>query len=178
VNGGQWRTLNCVKLTAGNNSVVSVSDAGVPSTKVVVADAVRWVWDERPLLQDFCVAVNGGFGSSGGTSFVAKEFISPTIGTCKPWAGIVKTAATVVATSTGAACLSNDGKLLTLTLHSTDPNFFGVGTVASDHIELCPLQATQGCPAHSGQFDNGFFSGPAAQQTCTAALTSIPSSHD
>jgi len=127
--------------------------------------------------QDFCVAVNGGFGSSGGTTFVGKGFIYPTTGTCKPWAGIVKTASTVVAISTGAACLSDDGKLLTITLSSSDPEFFGAGIV-TDRIELCPLAATQGCPAHSGQVDSGFFSGPAAQQTCTTALTTIPSSHD
>jgi hypothetical protein len=127
---------------------------------------------------DFCVAVNGGFGS-GGTSFVGKGFTSPANGTCKPWAGIVKTASTVVGTSTGAACLSNDGKLLTITLHSTDPQFFGNGTSVTDHIELCPLASTLGCPGSSGQFDNGsFFSGPAAQVTCTKKVTSIPSTHD
>jgi hypothetical protein len=177
VNGGAWRHLGCVKLTAGNTGAVQVSNAGVPTSRIVVADAVRWVWDERPLLLDFCVAVNKGFGS-GGTTFVGKEFIPPTNGTCKPWAGIVKTASTVVGTSTGAACLSNDGKLLTITLHTTDPEFFGSGTSATDHIELCPLASTLGCPASSGQFDQGFFSGPAAQVTCTTAVTSIPSTHD
>jgi hypothetical protein len=64
---------------------------------------------------DFCVAVNGGFGS-GGTTFVGKGFLPPTHGTCKTWAGIVKTASTVVGTSTGATCLSDDGELLTITL--------------------------------------------------------------
>src|SRR5690349_20546628 len=47
---------------------------------------------------DFCVAVNGGFGS-GGITFVGKGFIRPIRGTCKPWAGIMKTASTVVGTS-------------------------------------------------------------------------------
>ena len=181
VNGGAWRRLGCVKLTAGNTGEVRVSNTGVPSSSIVVADAVRWVWNEVPILQDFCVAISGGFGS-GGTTFVGKEFISPTKGTCKPWAGIVKTASTVVGTSTGSACLSDDGKLLTITLHTTDPPFFGSGTSGTssvtDHIELCPLASTAGCPAASGQFDQGFFSGPAAQVTCTTAVTSIPSSHD
>jgi hypothetical protein len=178
VNGGAWRHLGCVKLTAGNTGEVRVSDAGVSPSSIVVADAVRWVWDERPLLQDFCVAVNGGFGS-GGTTFVGKEFIPPTNGTCKPWAGIVKTASTVVGTSTGAACLSDDSKLLTMTLQTTDPEFFGSGKSVTDHIELCPRASTLGCPASSGQFDHGsFFSGPAAQVTCTTAVTSIPSAHD
>jgi hypothetical protein len=126
---------------------------------------------------DLCVAVNDGFGS-GGTTFVGKGFIPPTHGTCKPWAGIVKTASTVVGTTTGAACLSDDGKLLTITLRTTDPQFFGGGTSVTDHIELCPLTSTLGCPASSGQFDQGFFSGPAAHVTCTKAVTSIPSEHD
>jgi hypothetical protein len=127
---------------------------------------------------DFCVAVNGGFGS-GGTTFVGKGFIRPLRGTCKPWAGIVKTASTVVGTSTGAACMSDDGKLLTITLQTTDPEFFGNGTGVTDHVELCPLASTAGCPASSGQFDHGsFFSGPAAQVTCSTTATSIPSAHD
>ena len=127
---------------------------------------------------DFCVAVNGGFGS-GGTTFVGKGFLPPTHGTCKTWAGIVKTASTVVGTSTGAACLSDDGELLTITLQTTDPAFFGSGTSVTDHIELCPRASTLGCPGSSGQFDHGsFFSGPAAQVTCTKAVTSIPSMHD
>jgi hypothetical protein len=178
VNGGAWRHLGCVKLTAGNTGEVRISNAGVSTSNIVVADGVRWVWDERPLFQDFCVAVNGGFGSPGGTTFVGKEFISPTVGTCKPWAGIVKTASTVVGTSTGGACLSNDGKLLTITVHTTDPQFFGTNGSGTDHIELCPLASTQGCPASSGQFDHGSFSGPAAQVTCTTAVSSIPSTHD
>ncbi len=183
VNGGAWRHLGCVKLTAGNTGMVQVSDAGVSPTNIVVADAVRWVWDERPLLQDFCVAVNGGFGS-GGTTFVGKEFISPTSGTCKPWSGIMRTASTVVGTSTGAACLSDDGKLLTISLQTTAPEWLGIGVTATDHIELCPLAATAGCPGHAGQSDRGSGGGigngtfTAAQITCTSALTSIPSSHD
>jgi len=125
---------------------------------------------------DFCVAVNGGFGS-GGTTFVGKGFTPPTHGRCKPWAGIVKTASTVVGTSTGAACLSDNGKLLTITLQTTDPAFFGIGMIATDHIELCPTGAND-CPASSGQFDQGSLGGPAAQVTCTKAVTSIPAPHD
>ena len=93
-------------------------------------------------------------------------------------AGIMKTATTVVGTSTGAACLSNDGKLLTITLQTTAPKFLGIGTTATDHIELCPAAATLGCPTHAGQADRGTFGGPAAQIACTAALVTIPSEHD
>jgi hypothetical protein len=176
MNGGAWRQLGCVKLTAGNTGEVRVSETGVSTSNIVVADAVRWVWDERPLLQDFCVAVNGGFGSSGGTTFVGKEFVPPTNGTCKPWAGIVETASTVVGTTTGAACLSDDGKRLTITLRSTDQEFFSPGTSVTDHIELCPL-GTSNCPV--SPFDSGsFFSGTAAQVTCTTTVTSIPSAHN
>src|SRR5262245_40351825 len=71
---------------------------------------------------DFCVAVNGGFGA-GGTTFVGKRFTAPLSGKCKPWAGIMFTATTVVGTSTGTACLSNDSKLLTMTLQTTAPEF-------------------------------------------------------
>ena len=128
---------------------------------------------------DFCVAVNGGFGPPAiGQTFVGKGFTPPTKRNCKSWAGIMKAATTVVGTSTGAACLSDDGKLLTVTLQTTG-EFFGNGTSVTDHIELCPLASTLGCPALSGQFDDGsFFSGPAAQVTCTTAVTSIPSTHD
>jgi hypothetical protein len=175
--GGAWRHLGCVKLTAGNTSEVRLSDAGVSSSNIVVADGVRWVWDERPLAQDFCVSVEGG--PPGGATFAGKEFISPPRGQCRPWEGVMNTASTVQGTTTGGACLSDDGKLLTLTLHSTDTDFFGPGTTVTDHIELCPLASTLGCPAHDGEVDNGsFFHGPAAQVTCTTKMTSILSMHD
>jgi hypothetical protein len=177
INGGAWRRLGCVALTAGRIGEVRLTDTGVVATSVVVADGVRWVWDEGSIAQDFCVAVNGGFGS-GGTTFVGKGFVAPANGTCKPWSGIMRTATTVVGTSDGAACMSNDAKLLTISLQTTAPEFLGIGTLASDHIELCPNAATLGCPAHAGQSDRGTFGGPAAQIACTTALGTIPSSHD
>lgn len=177
VNGGAWRRLGCVPLTVGRIGEVRLSDTGVVAPSVVVADGVRWVWDEGPIAQDFCIAVNGGFGA-GGTTFVGKGFVTPPNGTCKSWSGIMRTAATVVGTSTGAACMSNDAKLLTVSLHTSAPEFLGIGVVAADHIELCPNAATLGCPAHAGQSDQGTFGGPAAQIACTAALGAIPSSHN
>lgn len=176
INGGAWRRLGCVFLTTGKTGEVRLIDTGVVPPSIVVADGVRWVWDEGPIPQDFCVAVNGGFGS-GGTSFVGKGFTLPVGGKCKPWSGIMKTASTVVGTSTGAACLSNDQKLLTVTVTTTAPGFLGAGTLATDHIELCPFAATLGCPIGTG-LDRGTFGGPAAQITCTAALVTIPSVHD
>lgn len=174
INGGAWRRLGCVPLTIGRIGEVRLVDTGVVAPSIVVADGVRWVWDEGPITQDFCVAVNGGFGS-GGTSFVGKGFTMPFAGRCKPWSGIMKTASTVVGTSTGAGCLSNDGRLLTITVQTTAPAFLGNGQTATDHIELCPVAAT--CPIGSG-LDRGTFGGPAAQITCTSALVTIPSVHN
>jgi hypothetical protein len=122
----------------------------------------------------FCVAVNGGFGS-GGTSFIAPAFTLPTANNCTPWAGFTKTASTVIAIATGTGCLSNNGKVLTLSIFNTDPAFFGAGSSASDQITLCPDGVT-GCPI-SGQ-DQGSFGGTAAEQTCTAALLKLPQTHD
>lgn len=176
LNGGVWNRLGCVLLTGGRIGEVRLSDTGVVAPSIVVADGVRWVWDEGPITQDFCVAVNEGFGS-GGTTFVGKGFTMPVAGRCKPWAGITRTATTVVGTSTGAACLSNDQKLLTITVQTTAPGFLGIGTTATDHIELCPATATLGCPIGTG-LDQGTFGGPAAQTPCTTALVTIPSVHD
>jgi len=126
---------------------------------------------------DYCVAVNGGW-KNGGTTFVGTNFTVPSAGLCKPWSGIMKTASTVVGTSVGTACLSDNGKLFTVTLQTTAPEYIGNGITATDHIELCPLASTQGCPAHAGQFDRGYFGGPAAKKTCTSSDSVIPSSHD
>lgn len=176
INGGAWRRLGCVPLTVGKTGEVRLVDTGVVPPSIVVADGVRWVWDEGPITQDFCIAVNGGFGS-GGTTFVGEGFTMPFGGRCKPWSGIMRTASTVVGTSTGAACLSDDNKLLTVTVTTTAPAFLGVGTLATDHIELCPAAATLGCPIGTG-LDRGTFGGPAAQIACTAGLVTIPSLHD
>ena len=177
LNGGAWRRLGCVILTRGLTSEVRLTDTGAAAGTVVVGDGVRWVWEESPVALDYCIAVNNGFGL-GGTTFIAKNFVVPPVGTCKSWSGIMRTASTVVGTSTGTACLSNDGKLFTASLQTTAPEFLGIGTLGSDHIELCPLAATLGCPAHAGQSDRGTFGGPAKVIACTAALTTIPSSHD
>jgi hypothetical protein len=177
INGNAWRRLGCVSLTSGLTSEVRLSDTGVVATSLVVADGIRWVWEETQVNQDLCIAVNGGWGS-GGVTFVGKNVSFPANGTCKPWIGMMKAASTVVGTSSGAVCKSNDGKLLTVSLQTTAPEWQGPSVIASDHIELCPLASTQGCPAHAGQFDRGTNAGPAAQIACTAAMSTIPSSHD
>jgi hypothetical protein len=123
---------------------------------------------------NFCVAVNGGFGT-GGTSYIAPAFTLPAANNCTPWSGFTKTATTVIAISTGTGCLSKSGKVLTLSIFNTDPQFFGDGTAVSDQIQLCPKGVT-GCPIAGQDFGN--FGGTAVQQTCTARLLNLPQTHD
>jgi hypothetical protein len=125
---------------------------------------------------DYCIAVNKGFGQ-GGTSFIGKGFALPVAGACRPWSGFAKTATSVIAISAGAGCLSSDGKVLELTISSTDPAYLGSGVSSSDHIKLCPGGATN-CPIGGG-FAVGLLSnGPAKAQTCTSALVKLPAIHD
>ena len=123
-----------------------------------------------------CIRVNGGFGN-GGTSFIGKGFTLPAAGLCRPWAGFTKTASSVIVNSTGAGCLSSDGKVLTLTVFSTSPSWFGPGGFGSDHIRLCPAGVT-GCPIGGGTDSGSFGPGPAARQTCTTSLLRLPAIHD
>jgi len=124
---------------------------------------------------NYCVAVNGGFGN-GGTSFMGINFALPDAGKCKPWSGFTKTASTVIFTTTGTGCLSSDGKALTVSVSSADPAFLGAGQLGSDYIQLCPGGGTS-CSNGAGT-DQGFFSGTAAPQTCTAKLLNLPAKHD
>src|SRR5262245_53392291 len=123
----------------------------------------------------YCIKVNGGFGN-GGTSYIGRNFVVPAAGDCKRWAGFTKTAATVVLISTGTGCLSTNGKVLTFTIFSTDPEFLGPGVSASDHIQYCRAGVTP-CPIGAGQ-DQGTFGGSAAPQVCTTALLTLPAIHD
>ena len=123
---------------------------------------------------NFCVAVNGGFGN-GGTSYIAPTFTLPAKNNCATWSGFTKTAATVIAISTGTGCLASDGRVLTLSIFNTDLEFFGESVAVLDQIQLCPKGVT-GCPV-TGE-DIGNFTGPAVQQTCTASLLSLPPAHD
>lgn len=125
---------------------------------------------------DYCIAVNNGFGQ-GGTSFIGKGFALPKAGLCLPWSGFLKTASTVVAISTGTGCVSTDGKVLELTIASTDPSYLGSGVIGSDHIRFCPA-GTSGCPFGGGTAVGTFSNGPAKAQTCTPTLYKLPSTHD
>jgi len=123
---------------------------------------------------NFCIAVNGGFGS-GGTSYVAPTFVLPAHNHCAAWSGFTKTATTVIAIANGTACLSSDSRVLTLSVLNTDPPFFGNGATASDQVQLCPTSVTD-CRI-TGQ-DAGYFAGTAAQQPCTSTLLRLPPTHD
>ena len=123
----------------------------------------------------YCIEVGGGFGN-GGTNFIGTGFALPVAGSCAAWSGFTKTAATVVLTTSGTGCLSSDGKVLTVSVSSADPSFFGAGQIHSDYIELCPAGST-GCPIGSGR-DMGEFGGPAAPISCTSSLLHLPSKHD
>jgi hypothetical protein len=123
----------------------------------------------------YCVAVSGGFGSSsGGSTFVARNFSMPEASKCTPWEGYTKTSATVIFTTSGVACLSTDSKALTVSVSSADPDFLGVGTLAADYIQLSRTSATD---PFSGQ-DVGYLMGSAEPVSCTSDLLTLPSYHD
>jgi hypothetical protein len=122
----------------------------------------------------YCIASSGGFGH-GGTTFIATGFTVPAEGVCLPWVGFTKTASTVILTTSGTGCLSTDGKVLTVSVSSADPDFLGAGNIGSDYIRLARK-------ANTGSFtsgtDNGQFGGSANPVTCTTSLEALPSSHD
>jgi hypothetical protein len=125
---------------------------------------------------DYCIAVSGGFGG-GGTSFIATDFALPAAGTCTPWAGFTKTETTVIFITTGIACTSTTGGVLTVSVSSADPMNIGAGQTVSDYIQLCK-NGGGSCAAGAGS-DQGNFSGtPAAAETCTPALVKLPPTHD
>jgi hypothetical protein len=124
---------------------------------------------------NYCVAVSGGFGS-GGTTFIGKGFSVPAAGNCTPWSGFTKTASSVILITTGTGCTSSNGKVVTLSLFSTDPSWFGAGGSGSDYIQFCP-KGVSGCPLGSGE-DLGAFTGTAAPETCTTSLENLPAIHD
>lgn len=121
----------------------------------------------------FCIAVSGGFGG-GGTTFIAPSFAAPAANGCSPWSGFTKTADTVILNTNGAACLSTDSKVLTLSATSADPAFLGT-TPAFDYIQLTRTGTSGSFTTGS---DQGPFSGSADQITCTSSLLQLPASHD
>ena len=123
----------------------------------------------------YCIAVNGGFDGNGGSSVVARNFAYPEASKCTPWTGYTKTSATVIFTTNGTACASDDGTVLTVSVTHADPDFLGVGQIASDYIRVCP--DAWNCPIGGGQ-DIGYLTGSAAPQDCTDFLLDLPTFHD
>ncbi len=122
---------------------------------------------------NFCVAVDNGFGK-GGSSFVGVSFSLPAANACKPWSGFTKTGSSVVAFTSGVGCLSSNSKVLTLSVFSTDPDYFSGSE--SNYITICP-KGVSGCPI-SGFSYGDQFSGKAVEQTCTTTLDTLPATHD
>jgi hypothetical protein len=131
----------------------------------------------------YCIAVGGGFGN-GGTTFVARDFQVPAASHCSPWAGYTKTSSTVVLSTSGSACLSADGHVLTVGVSSVNPNWTS-GAYAPDYIQICPEGVTctsadlsvEDRPLKGHGIDLGFSSGSAEEITCTPSLLTLPNSH-
>jgi hypothetical protein len=131
----------------------------------------------------FCIAVGGGFGN-GGTTFVARQFQIPVANQCSPWAGYTKTSSTVVLNTSGSACLSDDGHVLTVGVSSVNPNWTG-GQYAPDYIQIClesvhctsADRSVENQPLAGNGIDLGFFGGSAEEIKCTESLLTLPNSH-
>jgi hypothetical protein len=121
----------------------------------------------------YCISVDGGFGG-GGTTFVGPSFALPAEGKCSAWAGFTKTADTVILTTSGAGCLSSDGKALTVSVTSADPSFYNIGQLTADYINLSRGDSSD---PFTGT-DTGAFAGSAKAVSCTSSLVSLPSVHD
>ncbi len=175
VNGGTWRTLGCVALTAGRTAEVRLLDAGSTGASVVVADGVRWVWEESSTAS-LCINVAGGQGQGGGT-FVAQGATIPANGSCKPLSGFLRTGSNVIGYTSGSGCTSSDGQVFSATLSTTNPSFFGPGTVVSDHIRICTGSS---CPSGVSSRDtSSYFGNVVAQRvSCTAAMLALPAVHN
>lgn len=122
----------------------------------------------------YCIATGGGFGH-GGTTFIGIGFALPAEGACTPWAGFTKTGSSVVLTTTGTGCLSSDGKALTVSVSSADPQYFGTGSTGSDYIQFSRHESSASFGAGE---DYGYFGGSAEPVTCSSSLLSLPSTHD
>ena len=145
------------------------------SSLVVLSALLAPVYSFAAGPEPYCIAVNGGFGTSGGTTFVARNYTLPTEGKCSTWSGYTKTAATVILTTGGTSCLSSDSKAMTVSLSSADPSYFGGGgALGVDYIQLTREAATE---PFTGQ-DSGYFTGSAEPVSCTSDLLTLPSSHD
>ena len=149
----------------------SIAQSSLVVLSVLLAPVYSFAAGPEP----YCIAVNGGFGTSGGTTFVARNYTLPTEGKCSTWSGYTKTGATVILTTGGTSCLSSDSKAMTVSLSSADPSYFGGGgALGVDYIQLTREAATE---PFTGQ-DSGYFTGSAEPVDCTSDLLTLPSYHD
>jgi len=127
--------------------------------------------------EPYCIAVGGGFGVGGGTTFVARNFSLPGEGKCTPWTGYTKTGLSVILTTSGTSCLSSDSKALTVSVSSADPLWLGVGVPpVYDYIQLSRGDSTE--PFRGADIGEFAHPGMAETVTCTNDLLDLPSSHD
>jgi hypothetical protein len=123
----------------------------------------------------YCIAVNGGYGEPAlGTTFIARNYSQPAEGKCTPWTGFTRDANTVILTTSGTACLSSDGKGLTVSVSSLDPPNYPTTQYTADYIFLTRVDSSQ---PFSGQ-DTGWFAGPAEPVSCTSSMLTLPEYHD
>jgi hypothetical protein len=175
--------------TLGKHAITAAALAGAgshaPFNRVILAAvaAAGLIGSVEAGTTPYCIAVNGGFGN-GGTTFVARDFTIPGTNQCSPWAGYTKTAGTVVLNTSGSACLSEDGHVLTVGVSSFNPNWTG-GAFAPDYIQICPTgvkctsadKSVDNQPLAGNGIDLGFFGGSAEEITCTPSLLTLPNSH-
>jgi hypothetical protein len=121
----------------------------------------------------YCIAVSGGFGH-GGSTFIAPGLSFPGKNGCNPWSGFTKTASTVVLQTSGDACLSSNGLVLTVSVSNADPDFIGGGKASWDYIRLTRSSTSA---SFSGGTDVGSLGGSAKSTSCTSSLLTLPSSH-
>jgi hypothetical protein len=123
---------------------------------------------------NFCIHVNG---NNVNYTYVAPGFTLPAPNQCAPWSGFTKVGSASILISNGAGCLSNSGRVLNLSIFSTDTYYFGTGAAVWDSIVMCPTGVTS-CPIGGGQdISNSVLGGTAVEVTCTAELLKLPEIH-
>jgi hypothetical protein len=151
-----------------------IAQSSIAILSLVFVPVHSFATTPTPASAPFCIAVNGGFGQTDGSTYVARNFTLPDANKCTPFAGYTKTSATVIFTTNGTACVSNDDKALTVSVTSADPDYLGVGTQAVDYIKMARTNISE---PFAGS-DAGYLMGAAAQTTCTSELLSLPAIHD
>jgi hypothetical protein len=152
-----------------------IAQTSIAVLSILLAPINSFATTVAPAPAPYCIAVNGGFGSTmGGSTYVARGFAFPEANKCVAWTGYTKTAATVILTTGGTACLSGDSTALTVSVSSADPDFLGAGMQANDYIKMSRTSVND---PFSGS-DSGYFMGAAEPTSCTNDLLTLPAMHD